>query len=90
MFFGVFGTMFCDFMKVKKMRGVLTIIFAAVSRRDLCYVSENKGVRFEKMYPIRILLSLCQICRLLRLLIGPPLKQLSDDARCQPGKLPSL
>ena len=30
----------------KKMRGVRTIILAAVSRRDLCYVSENEGFRF--------------------------------------------
>ena len=28
------------------MRDVRTIILAAVSRRDLCYVSENKGFRF--------------------------------------------
>ena len=28
------------------MRDVRTIIFAAVSRRDLCYVSENEGFRF--------------------------------------------
>ena len=30
------------------MRDVRTIILAAVSRRDLCYVSENKGFRFAK------------------------------------------
>ena len=39
---------FDDFMKTKKMRDVRTIILAAVSRRDLCYVSENKGFRFAK------------------------------------------
>ena len=35
-------------MKTKKMRDVRTIILAAVSRRDLCYVSENEGFRFWK------------------------------------------
>ena len=30
------------------MRNVRTIILAAVARRDLCYVSENKGFRFAK------------------------------------------
>ncbi len=35
-----------EFMKIKKMRDVRKIIFAAVSRRDLCNVSENKGFRF--------------------------------------------
>ena len=40
---------FCfDFKNIKKMRNVRTIILAAVSRRDLCYVSENKGFRFAK------------------------------------------
>ena len=39
---------FCCFLKTKKMRDVRTIIWAAVSRRDLCYVSENKGLRFAK------------------------------------------
>ena len=34
------------FLKTKKMRDVCTIILAAVSRRDLCYVSENEGFRF--------------------------------------------
>ena len=38
--------MLADFMKTKKMRDARTIIFAAESRRDLCYVSENKGFRF--------------------------------------------
>ena len=38
----------CVFWKQKKMRDVRTIILAAVSRRDLCYVSENKGFRFAK------------------------------------------
>ena len=37
-----------DFDTIKKMRDVRTIILAAVSRRDLCYVSENKGFRFAK------------------------------------------
>ena len=36
------------FLETKKMRDVRTIILAAVSRRDLCYVSENKGFRFAK------------------------------------------
>ena len=36
------------FLEAKKMRNVRTIILAAVSRRDLCYVSENKGFRFVK------------------------------------------
>ena len=35
-----------DFDKSKKMRNVRTIIFHQVSRRDLCYVSENEGFRF--------------------------------------------
>ena len=35
-----------DFKNIKKMRDVRTIILAAVSRRDLCYVPENKGFRF--------------------------------------------
>ena len=34
------------------MRDVRTIILAAVSRRDLCYVSENEGFRFGKKYQI--------------------------------------
>ena len=37
---------FCCFLETKKMRDVRTIILAAVSRRDLCYVSENEGFRF--------------------------------------------
>ena len=36
----------CVFFETKKMRDVRTIILAAVSRRDLCYVSENEGFRF--------------------------------------------
>ena len=36
----------CAFFETKKMRDVRTIILAAVSRRDLCYVSENEGFRF--------------------------------------------
>ena len=39
---------FVYFLETKKMRNVRTIILAAVSRRDLCYVSENKGFRFAK------------------------------------------
>ena len=39
---------FKDFDTIKKMGDVRTIILAAVSRRDLCYVSENKGFRFAK------------------------------------------
>ena len=39
---------FCVFFGNKKMRGVRTIILVAVSRRDLCYVSENEGFRFGK------------------------------------------
>ena len=37
---------FVCFLETKKMRDVRTIIWAAVSRRDLCYVSENEGFRF--------------------------------------------
>ena len=52
MLFGVFRgrflVIFDDFLKTKKMRNVRTIILAAVSRRDLCYVSENKVSVFEK------------------------------------------
>ena len=39
---------FVCFLQTEKMRDVHTIILAAVSRRDLCYVSENEGFRFEK------------------------------------------
>ena len=39
---------FVYFVETKKMRDVRTIILAAVSRRDLCYVSENEGFRFAK------------------------------------------
>ena len=38
-------TFFYDFKNIKKMHDVRTIILAAVSRRDLCYVSENEGFR---------------------------------------------
>ena len=38
--------MFADLLNAKKMRDVRTIILAVVSRRDLCYVSENEGFRF--------------------------------------------
>ena len=37
-----------DVLKSKNMRNVRTIILAAVSRRDLCYVSENEGFCFGK------------------------------------------
>ena len=37
---------FVCFLETKKMRDVRTIILAAVSRRDLCYVSENEGCCF--------------------------------------------
>jgi hypothetical protein len=40
----------------KNMRDVRTIMFTAVSRRDLCYVSENKGFRFGKTLPFALLL----------------------------------
>ena len=40
--------MFDDFDKSKKTRNVRTIVFHPFSRRDLCYVSENKGFRFYK------------------------------------------
>ena len=39
---------FVYFLETKEMRDVRTIILAAVSRRNLCYVSENKGFRFAK------------------------------------------
>ena len=53
------------FWKQKKMRDVRTIILAAVSRRDLCYVSENKGFRFAKNKLILCPFSekMCQIHR---------------------------
>ena len=37
---------FGDFNETKKMRDVRTSRFHQVSRRDLCYVSENEGFRF--------------------------------------------
>ena len=37
------------FLETKKMRDVGAIILAAVSRRDLCYMSENKDFRFAKI-----------------------------------------
>ena len=43
---------FWRFYEHKKMRDVRTIIFAAESRRDLCYVSENEGFRFLILLPI--------------------------------------
>ena len=48
MFRGGLFVIFDDFLKTKKMRNVRTIILAVVSRRDLCYVSENEGFRFWK------------------------------------------
>ena len=44
--FHVFSTIFDDFLKTKKMRNVRTVILAAVSRRDLYYVSENESFCF--------------------------------------------
>ena len=40
-----------DLNDMKKMRDVRTIILAVVSRRDLCYVSENEGFRFYDRGP---------------------------------------
>ena len=42
---------FNDFLNIRKMRDVHTIMSAAVSRRDLCYVSENKRFRFYNNFP---------------------------------------
>ena len=36
----------CFFMEIQKKRDARTSRFHQVSRRDLCYVSENKGFRF--------------------------------------------
>ena len=41
---------FDDFLKTKKMHNVRTVILAAVSRRDLYYVSENEGFRLGKKH----------------------------------------
>ena len=41
---------FVYLLETKKMRGVRTIIVHQFSRRDLCYVSENEGVRFEQKH----------------------------------------
>ena len=46
---------FVCFFETKKMRDVRTIILAAVSRRDLCYVSENEGFRFAENEQIMFL-----------------------------------
>ena len=48
--------LFVYFLETKKMRDVRTIILAAVSRRDLCYVSENKGLRLaeKKVHSCRL------------------------------------
>ena len=43
-----------DLLNTEKMRDVRTIILAAVSRRDLCYVSENEGFRFWKKTQFRV------------------------------------
>ena len=40
------GIFFCACIKTKKTRTAHTIILPAVSRRDLCYVSENNRFRF--------------------------------------------
>ena len=45
-FFWTHGPIFHDILKTKKMRNVRTINLAVVSRRDLCYVSENEGFCF--------------------------------------------
>ena len=45
----IFGILNFDFkavMKTKKTRSARTIILPAVSRRDLCYASENERFRF--------------------------------------------
>ena len=39
------------FTNTKKTRSVRTIILPAVSRRDLCYASENEGFRFYQIPP---------------------------------------
>ena len=41
--------LFCVFMKTKKTRSARTIILPGVSRRDLCYASENEGFRFYQI-----------------------------------------
>ena len=43
--------LFCASMKTKKTRTARTIILPAVSRRDLCYVSENDRFRFFVICP---------------------------------------
>ena len=47
---------FIDFNETKKMRDVRTSRFHRVSRRDLCYVSENEGFRLGKTPPILVIL----------------------------------
>ena len=44
--------LFCACMKTKKTRTARTIILPAVSRRDLCYVSENSRFRFYNIRTI--------------------------------------
>ena len=46
---------FTDFNETKKMRDVRTSRFHRVSRRDLCYVSENEGFRLGKTPPIWVI-----------------------------------
>ena len=46
--------MFNDLLKTKKMRDVCTINLAAVSRRDLCYVSENESFCFGKKMDFQV------------------------------------
>ena len=47
-FFGLILLFYDDIDKHKQMCNDRTMIFHRVSRRDLCCVSENKGVPFEK------------------------------------------
>ena len=53
--------------KRKKVRDVHRIILEAVSRRDLCYVSENKGFRFWKIHIFVRYLSICEFATRRRL-----------------------
>jgi len=48
MFFDILAGISSGLDPFKRMRDVRTIIFAAVSRSELCYVSENEGLRFWK------------------------------------------
>ena len=46
---------FTDFNETTKMRDVRTSRFHRVSRRDLCYVSENEGFPLRKTPPILVI-----------------------------------